>query len=284
MSSSVPSIFAYLDYRAYLRDYHAFRKRGVPSFSLRLLSRKIGFSSPSFLKLVMDGRKNLSQASVRRIAEALMFSARQTEYFAVLVRLSQARTLEEKGRLLDRLDAFRTRNAPRALEPSQYDYLKRWYHMAIRELALMPGFRETPEWIASQLLFPVQPRGASASLGLLLELGLLHRTLDGAMSRRTPTLATGVITEDALAAVAQRHHTTMIEFAKQAVLRFARAERNVTNTTLGLSAKGYQEVLRRVEQARMEILEIAASDSAADRVYQLNINLFPLSRKRGDHE
>ena len=66
----VPEVFAYLDYRAYLRDYYTSRKAQGASFSFRSFSRKAKLRSPNYLKLVMDGARNLTAEMAARFAQA----------------------------------------------------------------------------------------------------------------------------------------------------------------------------------------------------------------------
>ncbi len=68
-SDSHRNVFSYEDYRTYLRDVYADRKRR--GLSHRGLARRAGLSSPSFLKAVMDGQKNLSPATAKRLAIAI---------------------------------------------------------------------------------------------------------------------------------------------------------------------------------------------------------------------
>ncbi len=53
------SIFTYTDYRAFLHDAYTHAKATNPAFSYRYFAKKAGFSSPNFLKLVIDGVYNL---------------------------------------------------------------------------------------------------------------------------------------------------------------------------------------------------------------------------------
>ena len=63
-------VFAYLDYRAFLRDYYLWGKeRGRLSF--RAFSRRAGLRSPNYLKLVMDGDRGITDAMATRFAAAL---------------------------------------------------------------------------------------------------------------------------------------------------------------------------------------------------------------------
>ena len=64
---SPPNVFEYTDYRAFLQDLYTERKaRGL---SHRWLAERAGLSSPSFLKAVMDGQKNLAPTTAKRGGE-----------------------------------------------------------------------------------------------------------------------------------------------------------------------------------------------------------------------
>src|SRR6201986_1824211 len=83
------SVYDFLDHRAYLAAYYAAAKRTRPSFSFRLFSKLAGLRSPNFLKLLIDGERNLGADSVGRFAEALGLTGADAEFFADLVAFGQ---------------------------------------------------------------------------------------------------------------------------------------------------------------------------------------------------
>ena len=56
-----PEVFDYLDYRAFLRD-HYLDKKQRQGLSFRGFSKRAGLKSPNYLKLVIDGQRNLTEA------------------------------------------------------------------------------------------------------------------------------------------------------------------------------------------------------------------------------
>ena len=78
--SAAPDIFAYDDYRAFLRDFYASKKGQKRGFSLRAFSRKAGLTSSNYLKLVMDGDRNLSASMAERFADACGLREREQAY------------------------------------------------------------------------------------------------------------------------------------------------------------------------------------------------------------
>jgi len=77
---SPPDIFAFLDYREYLRAYYHHAKQHR-RFSYRAFSRKAGLRSPNYLKLVIDGERNLTRDMARRFAAACGLQDEAALYF-----------------------------------------------------------------------------------------------------------------------------------------------------------------------------------------------------------
>ncbi len=276
-------IYNYSNYRAFLKDYYAAKKAESKRFTFGLFAAVTGFASPSFLKLVMDGRKNLTKPSVLKISRGLRMKKNQAQYFEDLVFFNQASALEDKTHYLERLNDYRRKNRPEKLLPGEYDYLSRWYHCVVREMVDLAGFREDPKWIAGKLLHAIKPKEISRSLSFLEEKRFIGRNGSGKLVKKNKTIATGNIGEqEILNTIARSFHLNMIRLAETSVSTQPKAVRNTSNTTLSLSAAGYDTAVKRIEQLRMELLEIAQSDENADRIYQLNINLFPFTEVTSD--
>ena len=92
-----PRIFTYLDYRTYLEDYFAHRKKRDPGFSLRTFAKspELSLASSSFISAVIKGRKNLSQHLRLRFGMALGLDKAEMEYFQCLIQFNQSRTADE---------------------------------------------------------------------------------------------------------------------------------------------------------------------------------------------
>ena len=60
----------YLDYRCYMQDFYDERKR-ISAFTWREFARLAGFVSPTYLKLVCEGKTRLKNDGVERTALAM---------------------------------------------------------------------------------------------------------------------------------------------------------------------------------------------------------------------
>lgn len=57
------------------------------------------------------------------------------------------------------------------------------------------------------------------------------------------------------------------------------AERNFSTITLGITEKTYQKILKELAYFRRKIIALATNEDETERVYELNLQLFPLTKK-----
>ncbi|NLE02187.1 MAG: TIGR02147 family protein [Fibrobacter sp.] len=68
------NIFNYIDYREFLEDFYHEQKARNKAFSFQFFANKAGFKSKSFIKLVIDGKKNLTEESMEKLNNVLKLS------------------------------------------------------------------------------------------------------------------------------------------------------------------------------------------------------------------
>jgi len=264
-------VFDYLDYRAFLRDYYANKKgRGL---SFRVFSKRAGLRSPNYLKLVMEGARNLSEETAGRFAVALALKGDSKRYFLELVRFGQAQTSAARSTHYGRLTGFRRYREVRPLEAEQAAYHSTWYLPAVRELAARKDFRDDPSWIARMMCPAISVSEAARALDVLMKLGLLVRQADGTIGQGQPLLSTGPETPWHIA----DYHRTMLARAAAAIDAISPAERDISSLTMCLGSDGLLRFKNRIRRLRRELLELSTLESDPRQVVQLNFQLFPLS-------
>jgi uncharacterized protein (TIGR02147 family) len=269
-----PDIYAYLDYREFLRDEYEHRKRHQRGFSYRWFAKKAGLSAPNFLQLVIQRKRNLTSESAQKFAAALDLGVPEARFFSDLVGFNQAQTPAEKNLHFERLGSYRRHRAVRALERSEYDYYSTWYVPVIRELVTCAGFREEPEWIAKHLIPNITTAQASQALELLLRLGFLVRGEDGTLKQADPLISTGP--EVRSLAVKNFHHQ-MMERAAASIEIVPREARDISSLTVALGPEGLKAFKQEIVALRARLLEVSAQEQEPSRVVQLNFQLFPLA-------
>ncbi len=269
---AIPVIFTYYDYREYLRDLVAFHRRRSPVFSHRYIVQKAGFKSPTALKHVIDGKRNLSLEAANRFAAALKIEGISRHYFLTLVLFNQSVSLAEQEKYLKELMELKRAENPSLLAEERFEVLAKWYHLAIREIVELPDFRNSATWISKALCPEISSFEASQSLQLLKKLGLIDMK-EGKLHSADHIIATNNQVHSVKAA---EFHRQMIQRASEAITRFPSDEREISGTLLRISRRDVLHIKTLLREFRKKLLSIASNSATADQVYQLNFQFFPL--------
>ena len=271
-------IFEYLDYREYLNDYFQLKKSTVPSFSLRTFSDRIGFKTKDFIMRVMRGDKNLSAQSIPMVASALGFGKHESAFFEALVGFNQAHTTDERndfyGRMVASQKAARFTDKQLLLAHHQYQVFSDWRHLVIRSLIGMRGFDGNFDALAARVHPRIKAEEAKHSVEVLESCGLICQKTPGKYELSQSSITTG---NRASKAALQGFHQSCLKLGAAAIDTTPASERNISGLTLGISPNSYARIVDRLNAFRKEIAQIADEDESADRVYQMNFLLFPLS-------
>jgi uncharacterized protein (TIGR02147 family) len=276
---SAVDVFRYLDYRAYLGAFYKAKKsRG---FSFRSFSRTAGLGAPNYLKLVIDGQRNLTPAMADRFARACGLSNEAADYFKHLVAFNQAKSADKRNAAYERLTGFQRYRRGHRIEVAQAAYHSTWYLPAIRELVVSPSFREDHDWIAAQLWPAIRPLEVKQAIDTLLDLGLLHRDTHGRLRQQDAVVSTGAET---VGMHIMNYHAQMLERAKSSMELVPGASRDISALTFCINEQSLPRFKQRLVEFRRELIELAESQSDRGQVVQLNLQLFPLTKPRKKRE
>ena len=266
------SIFAYYDYREYMRTFYEERKR-LSSFSWREFSRLSGFSSPNYLKVVCDGKSRLSSIGAVQVAVAMGLAGFESDYFAKMVAFNESKDESQKRELLADMRTIARENKVRVLDGDAYAYFDSWLHPVMRELLpIAPGAK--PLELARMCYPEVSAEETRKSAEFLVHAGLLEKK-DG-LYEQTETVVTG--SAEIIPLAIRSMHRQMAKFAYEAIDRVSPAERNFSGVTLSVSKDSYDRIVDEMEAFQKRIIAIACDEKNADRVYRINLQLFPMTK------
>lgn len=268
----MPELFTYTEYRKYLADAWTERKAQDPRFSHRFIAQRAGFNSSAFFSRILTGDVNLSLSGALRLAEVFHLSHQETRYFELLVLFDQARSQEERLHFLDRIATWRKSSVPQ-IDSSQVAFCRDWKAVAILETLDLIEHRDDHEAMGKMMRPRISGVEIEENLRLLDELGLARRDEGGVWRKTEKFLTTGDAEAEAIDIFRQK----TMELGIEALDRFPREDRSISTLTLTLSKPAFERVRDRLRHLRREILEISRSDTEADRVMQLNFQVFPLS-------
>ena len=269
------AILEYSSYRQYIADYYA-DKKAKSTFSWPEFAQAAGFSSPVYLKYVSEGRFNLSDAAVERVASAMGLTDYEREYFCEMVKLDRAKTDAEKKAVFKKMLSIADAHKAKILEGDSFRFFESWKNPVIRELApAMPGAK--PLALARACRPEITAAEVSDTLKFLVKADLLKKDDDGNYVQTDASVTTGPM---AATPVAVRElHRQMGEFALDAIEGVPQDERHFSGITLGITREAYEEIVQEIADCRKRIIAIATRSSTTDEVYRLNMQLFPMTKK-----
>jgi len=270
-----PLIYNFSDYRQFLKKMFEYKKETALSFSYRNFSRLAGFSSPNFLKLVIDGQRNLTNTSIAKIAKGFKLKKPEREYLENLVFMNQATDHQERDHYYKKIISMKTPKNMKLLQSAQYDYFSKWYLPVLRELVMFEGKQLTAKSLAEKLSPKVKEKDVAAALTQLKNLGLVHKDNNGYWKQSEPVITTGPEVKSLL--VTNFHHE-MIKMAADSIDRFSADKRDISAVTLSISQRNIPEIKSKIAEFRKKILKEYACDQTPDQVIQINIQMFPLTK------
>ena len=275
----------YTDYRKFIQDYYDACKRSS-AFTWREFAKKAGFSSAVYLKYVAERKKNLSVASANVVAMAMDLTGFEQTYFVAMVSYANARGDAAKRAAFEEMCALAKAHKVRILGNEEFDYFKSWRNPVLRELAPhMPGAK--PLDLARACIPEISAGEVSETLQFLVKAELLQKDSQGNYSQTDKSISMGPV--DAVPVAARDMQRQMGEFAVKA-LNMPLSERDMSGLVLGLTARGYERIKKDLAECRRRIVAIATEDDETERVYRLNMQLFPMTEKisssneGGNHE
>jgi uncharacterized protein (TIGR02147 family) len=257
------------DYREQLKQELEARTLRNPKYSLRAFARDLGLS-PSRLSHVLSGHFGLSKIAAETVAQKLGLSNDEQRYFCDLVESAHARSPVKKKLAKQRVKARLTAVTP--MSADAFAAVSAWYHFAIMECLDLPPSELSVESIAKSL--DIKAEQVKTALERLVRLGLVKK--EGRNFKKTKLLFAnpeGIPSESV-----KRFHEQMLEKAVVALRVYPVEKRDFSNLVVSVAQSDLPELKRRIKSFRQEIDDLLTTTSKKDSVYNLSIQLFPLTK------
>ena len=276
---NMKSIYGYANYRLFLKEYYE-EQKAEKGFTYRDFARLAGMNSTSWLLHLIKGTKNLSAQSAIRVAKAIKLNKAESEYLELMVAFTQARTNDVKDSYYQRMLGMKRKLKIAKISEEQYEYYTKWYHPVVRSMVSKVDFSDGDgghdfSILGRCLIPPIPAREAKKSVLLLEKLGLISRDKHGGYTQGSAIVSTGDEV-DSLSVV--NYHKQVSRLAEGAHDISVKEERDISALTLGINEADALRIKTRIQAFRKEIMELAAASEHADRVYQINFEMFPVGK------
>lgn len=272
-------IETYTDYRQFLRDFYEDRKERLPVFSYRYFCIKAGTKSPTLFKEVVEGKRNLTYKTIQAFIKGLGLTPTDAEYFTALVYFNQSRSSEQKKQYLERMRGMRRRVERETIPIDQYNYYSHWYYPVLRELACLIPWGDDYGILARSVSPKIKKSEAREGIEFLLEKGFLKRNEDGSYVQTRPAITSG---SEVISLGVRSFNEAMARRGVEAISEFSPNERDIRTVVIGVSQKGYGLIKEEIQEFINRIVRIVDDDKESNMVYNLGIQLFPLSTDKSE--
>lgn len=267
-----PSAWKYLDYRKYLHAFYEHKKRTTRGrFSYRIFSNQTKIQSPNYMKLIIDGDRNLTLPHARRVAKYCELDANETNYFLSLVKWNQSENEAETEQRWSEVLKHRSIATRMELSTAQLGIVSDLKTIALFVLLQIEGEKASIAHLAKRL-------GSTADevahgLELLETAKLIHRNESGIrILNRTLKSSDDVPSQS----IRQLHRQAM-KAAEQSLSEVDVASREFASTTLTIRRSDLPKLKEKIRAFRDQILSESEDGENAEEVYQLNLQFFPLT-------
>lgn len=267
-------VFSYIDYRLFLKDYYEEQKKNSRFFSYRYFAQKAGINSPNFLKQIIESRRNLTALTVDKFIAALKLNDKEARFFRHLVFFNQSKSVQEKQEHYAVMLSMMHTVKEQKLTALQHEYYNHWFVPVVRELLSLYDFKGDYKKVAATISPPISVREVRFAIKLLMNLGIIKQLPDGTY-RQTDV---AIISDSNVARMAVRSfNREMLRKAESALDNTPVEERQIYGVTVGISKECYNVLATEMAAFRDRVVAIVNRDTCSNRVYQMHLQLFPLS-------
>jgi uncharacterized protein (TIGR02147 family) len=266
------SVFTYLEYRDYLRDHFESQKQAKSCYSFRYLAAKTGIDASFYVKII-NKQKHLGVVKIEVLAAYLGLDERETDYFTTLVHYNRTNDDQTAQVLFQRLMSLKNTCG---LEVSDFRYFADWFTIPMREFLATYPFDGDYAKLAAHFIPPLQEQEARSAIETLTHLQMIAPDAQGVLRPTDAILTTG---DQWRSAAVRSFQQQMIRMAAESLERIPKEDRDISTLTFSTTKACLTAIQDRLTQARREIMEMIAAEEGVDGVYQMNLQVFPLTRR-----
>lgn len=283
--TNAPVLGEYTEFRKYLKDVYEFRRAtestGFRPYSYSTFSAAADIKSPNYLKLIIEGRRNLSEDMISRFSRALRLSKTESEEFRALVRYGQADSPIERNQYLKGLADLRAQRAFESgkINQSSWDKVPGWIGWVLYAMADQKNVDFDPQILQNLFRAKAGTDEIKESLSKLMNSGELARDENGAVLKNRDLIESP---QELPVELIRKLQAELIYLGIESLFRDSPKDREFGAMTVAMTEEEFNKVrfeLRQMRKRLQKDLMVARKANKGDRVYQLNVQLFPVTEK-----
>ena len=281
-----PPLADYMDYRKFLSDWYQHRrflsKRDLRPYSYAMFSAGADIKSPNYLKMIIEGRRNLSEEMIMKFSRAMSFNKEQSDEFRLMVLFDQAHDPAARNFFLKELSDFRVQQQLRngQIDKRIWEKIPNWITWILYAMFDQNGVEFQPQKLRELLRGKANEVEIEDALKTLMNSGEVVRDEVSGQLRKSRNL---VDTPDEVpVALVRKLQSQLMYLGLESLFQDSPAEREFGSLTMSLTHTEFDELRFKLRQMRKQLHKdnsIKRMTNSGDRVYQLNLQLFPVTNE-----
>lgn len=247
------------DFRIWLQQEFTARCKRNPRYSLRAFAQLLKMDASS-VSQIFAGKRKASTKVISKVCALLGAQPHLQERFIVKAKAG--------------FKSFRGQDQSyELLSEDRFKVISDWYHFAILELVNTDGFQGRGAWIARAL--GISTAEAQIAFERLQRLQLIRQEGPGWV--RTSKLLTNFA--PGMTSASHKHmQRQILQMGLEAIDNTDAAEKDITGMTMAINVEKLPEARKLIAKFRRD-LSAFLEEGPQSRVYQLGVQLYPLSKE-----
>jgi uncharacterized protein (TIGR02147 family) len=280
----LPTLSDYLDFRKYLADYYSYRreisKKDLRPYTYAVFSAGANIKSPNYLKMIVEGRRNLSDDMIGKFSKALGLNKEQGEEFRLMVSFGQATDSAERNMYLKELNEFRVNAKLKSGEISRstWEKVPSWVAWVLYSMIDQEGADFRLPRLREHLRGKASDHEIEEALRSLINSGEV--VVDDVTGRPQKARSLMENAEDVPVALVRKLQAELMSLGLESLFRDAPTEREFGTLTVSMTKSEFEDLrfqLRKLRKETQKNNAVRRATSKGERVYQLNLQLFPVT-------
>lgn len=266
--------FEHENYIEFLNYRYNHLKATKPHFSTRYFAKQSGVKSPSYLGLVLNGKRKLSVDYAKKFAKGLHLSTFHTDCIVSAVALENTKEQKKRIELQEAIARLKWRESERKkIDHDHIEVLADLLNLKLYLLAQSECFQYKVSWVSKQFGEQIPLEIIESRMNLLIESGL-WKPEGESVKICAPSLVTGDV--ESLGLV--KSHENSLEASKRSLNHEPYENRITEGLTILFDPNNMPELREKIKTFKADV-EMDLEKTASTRVYQMHINFFELKDK-----
>lgn len=270
-----PNIFEYHDFIQFLNDWIDYLRKTKNEFTLRQFSKNSNIAL-GYMNMVLKRERSLTEKAFFKIAPNLYLDKDEQKFLNLLRVIGQSEESQARLDAVEQMMSFKKYKTANIPENRTFEYLTKWYYVAIYEMYNITNFDPSPISIQKKLKKKISIAEIEQAIKFLKNNKFIIQNPNGAWSQSGTFLD---CKEGIFKISLAQFHKQMLDLAHASISETKREDRYIIGQTMAVNRENFEKIKQIIQQAMNSINELNKNSLEKDNVYHVEIAAFPLLEK-----